>query len=55
MEISPFIFGLEESYGYLAGTFIRDKDAVIAATLITEMALYYKEEGVTLYEALVKL
>ena len=52
---NSFIFGLEESYGYLAGTFVRDKDAVIAATLITEMALYYKEEGLTLYEALVKL
>ena len=52
---NSFIFGLEESYGYLAGTFVRDKDAVIAAMLITEMALYYKEEGLTLYEALVKL
>lgn len=50
-----FIFGLEESYGYLAGTFVRDKDAVIAAMLITEMTLYYKEEGLTLYEALIKL
>lgn len=52
---NSFIFGFEESYGYLAGTFVRDKDAVIAAALITEMALYYKEEGLTLYEALVKL
>ena len=52
---NSFIFGLEESYGYLSGTFVRDKDAVIAATLITEMALYYKEEGLTLYEALMKL
>lgn len=52
---NSFIFGLEESYGYLAGTFVRDKDAVIAAVLITEMALYYKEEGLTLYEAMIKL
>lgn len=52
---NSFIFGLEESYGYLAGTFVRDKDAVIAAMLIVEMALYYKKEGLTLYEALVKL
>lgn len=52
---NTFIFGLEESYGYLAGTFVRDKDAVIAATLITEMTLYYKEKGLTLYEALINL
>ncbi|MGU8484217.1 phospho-sugar mutase [Clostridium perfringens] len=52
---NDFIFGLEESYGYLAGTFVRDKDAVIASTLIAEMALYYKENGLTLYEALIEL
>lgn len=52
---NTFIFGLEESYGYLAGTFVRDKDAVIAATLITEMTLYYKEKGQTLYEALIEI
>lgn len=52
---NTFIFGLEESYGYLAGTFVRDKDAIISATLITEMTLYYKEQGLTLYEALMKL
>ncbi len=52
---NDFIFGLEESYGYLAGTFVRDKDAVIASTLIAEMALYYKEKGQTLYEALIEL
>lgn len=50
-----FIFGLEESYGYLSGTFVRDKDAVIASTLIAEMALYYKENGITLYKALIEL
>jgi phosphoglucomutase len=52
---NSFIFGLEESYGYLAGTFVRDKDAVIAAVLITEMTLYYKEQGLNLYEALIKI
>lgn len=52
---NTFIFGLEESYGYLAGTFVRDKDAVIAATLITEMVLYYKNQGLNLYEALINL
>ncbi|WP_446897572.1 phospho-sugar mutase [Clostridium sp. LBM24168] len=50
-----FIFGFEESYGYLAGDFVRDKDAVIAATLICEMALYYKTKEMTLYEALIEL
>jgi phosphoglucomutase len=50
-----FIFGFEESYGYLAGDFVRDKDAVIAATLICEMALYYKQKGMNLYDALVEL
>lgn len=47
-----FIFGCEESYGFLAGTFVRDKDGVIAAMLIADMAAYYKEKGVTLYQAL---
>ena len=47
-----FVFGFEESYGYLAGDFVRDKDAVIASMLICEMALYYKSLGKTLYDAL---
>ena len=47
-----FVLGFEESYGYLSGGFVRDKDAVIAATLIAEMALYYKTKGKTLAEAL---
>ena len=47
-----FVFGYEESYGYLAGDFVRDKDAVIAAVLIAEMALYYRTKGKNLYEAL---
>lgn len=47
-----FIFGFEESYGYLSGDFVRDKDAVIAASLVAKMALYYKNRGMTLYRAL---
>ena len=54
-KMSTYIFGFEESYGYLAGTFVRDKDAVIAATLICEMTLYYKTKGMSLYDALIKL
>lgn len=52
---NAFIFGFEESYGYLAGDFVRDKDAVIAAMLICEMALYYKKNGKNLYEVLSNL
>lgn len=47
-----FIFGYEESYGYLAGNYARDKDAVIAAMLISEAGAYYKAQGKTLYEVL---
>ncbi len=50
-----YLFGFEESYGYLAGDFVRDKDAVIAAMLICEMTLYYKEQGKSLYDALIDL
>lgn len=50
-----YLFGFEESYGYLAGTFVRDKDAVVAAALICEMTLYYKKQGKNLYEALIDL
>ncbi|MCL2639130.1 MAG: phospho-sugar mutase [Oscillospiraceae bacterium] len=50
-----FLLGFEESYGYLAGDFVRDKDAVIAAALICEMALYYKLNGLTLHCALKEL
>ena len=52
---NEFLLGFEESYGYLAGDFVRDKDAVIAATLICEMTLYYKAMGKTLYEGLTDL
>lgn len=54
-EDKTYLFGFEESYGYLAGDFVRDKDAVIASMLIAEMTLYYKEQGMSLYEALIKL
>ena len=47
-----FVFGFEESYGYLAGTYARDKDAVVASMLIAEMALYYQEKGLSLYDQL---
>ncbi len=47
-----FILGFEESYGYLKGTYARDKDAVCACMLICEMAAYYKKLGMTLYDAM---
>ena len=47
-----FIAGGEESYGYLVGDHVRDKDAVVACTMIAEMSAYYKEQGQSLYEAL---
>ncbi|TYP75697.1 phospho-sugar mutase [Paenibacillus methanolicus] len=50
-----FLFGYEESYGYLAGTYARDKDAVIGAMLIAEAAAYYKGQGKTLYDVLLEL
>ncbi len=50
--LKHYLFGFEESYGYLAGTHARDKDAVVAAMLIAEMYLYYRKNGKTLYDAL---
>ncbi|WP_373232258.1 phospho-sugar mutase [Cohnella sp.] len=50
-----FLFGYEESYGYLTGMYARDKDAVVAALLICEAAAYYKSQGKTLYEVLLEL
>lgn len=47
-----FVMGYEESYGALAGDYARDKDAVVASALVVEMAQYYKERGMTLYDAL---
>ncbi|TJY41921.1 phospho-sugar mutase [Cohnella pontilimi] len=50
-----FLFGYEESYGYLTGTYARDKDAVVASLLICEAAAYYKSLGKTLYDVLLEL
>lgn len=47
-----YIFAFEESYGYLAGDYARDKDAVTASMLIAEMAAYYRTKGMTLYDAM---
>src|SRR5699024_3052897 len=47
-----FIFGFEESYGYLIDSFARDKDAVQAAVMASEMAYYWKKQGKTLLDAL---
>lgn len=50
-----YVFGFEESYGYLSGTYARDKDAVVASMLIAEMALYYQEKGLSLYDQLMNI
>ncbi len=50
-----FLFGYEESIGYLTGNFVRDKDAVISAMLIVEMAAFYKKRGLTLLDVLQSL
>ncbi len=47
-----YLLGFEESYGYLKGTYARDKDSVVASLLIVEMAAYYKKKNMTLYDAL---
>ena len=52
---SDYIFGFEESYGYLSGTYVRDKDAVNAAMLVCQMAAYYKKQGKTLADRLMEL
>ena len=49
------IFAYEESYGYMLGDYVRDKDAVTAAVCLTEMAAWYAGQGMTLYDALLKL
>ena len=51
-EVDRFIFGFEESYGYLAGPYVRDKDAVIGSMLICEMAAYYRSIGSSIKERL---
>ncbi len=50
-EENRYIFGFEESYGYLAGTYVRDKDAVVTSMLICEMAAYYRTKGISLVQA----
>ena len=49
---AAYLFGFEESYGYLKGTYARDKDAVVATMLICEMTAYYHSKGMTLFDAL---
>ncbi len=51
-EVERFIFGFEESYGYLAGPYVRDKDAVVASMLICEMASYYRSIGSSIKQRL---
>ncbi len=51
-EENRYVLGFEESYGYLPGTYVRDKDAVVASMLICEMAAYYKTRGLTLLQKL---
>lgn len=51
-DVKTFIMGYEESYGYLVGTHARDKDGVVSALLICEMAAFYKSKGLSLYEGL---
>ncbi|WP_096201532.1 phospho-sugar mutase [Bacillus sp. FJAT-45350] len=50
-----FLFGYEESYGYLIGDFVRDKDAIQACLMAAEVATYYKSKGMTLYEGLIEV
>lgn len=50
-EEERYVFGFEESYGYLAGTYVRDKDAVVASMLICEMAAYYRSKGISMIQA----
>ena len=52
---NPVIFSYEESYGYMIGHYVRDKDAVTASLLLTEMAAWYHAQGMTLFDALQKL
>jgi len=54
-ETKTFQFGYEESYGYLIGDFVRNKDAVQAAVMIAEAAAYYKQQEMTLYDGLIQL
>jgi phosphoglucomutase len=51
-EVERFIFGFEESYGYLAGPYVRDKDAIVGSMLICEMAAYYRSIGSSIKQRL---
>ena len=51
-EEDRYVFGFEESYGYLAGTYVRDKDAVVASMLVCEMAAFYKKHGKSLAQVI---
>ena len=50
-EENRYIFGFEESYGYLAGSYVRDKDAVVASMLVCEMTAFYRTKGISLIQA----
>ena len=54
-DVERFIFGFEESYGYLAGSYVRDKDAIIGSMLICEMAAYYRSIGSSIKEELERI
>ena len=53
--LKEFIIGGEESYGYLIGDHVRDKDAVVSCAIIAEMCAYYKNQGISLYDALIDI
>ncbi len=54
-KADSYVFGFEESYGYLSGSYVRDKDGVVASMLVCEMAAYYKQQGKTLLDVLQEL
>ena len=54
-EVDRFIFGFEESYGCLIGTYARDKDAIVATMALCEAAAYYKTQGKTLWDAMIEM
>ena len=54
-QVDRFLFGFEESYGYLAGPYVRDKDAIIGSMLICEMAAYYRSKGSSIKEELERI
>ena len=54
-EENRYLFGFEESYGYLSGTYVRDKDAVVAVMALCEAAAYYKTQGITLWDQMLNI